>query len=201
MFAQTPADTVLTNGIRVGVDIGKIAYYFLTDKAHRTLEFSGDVGYKKVLFVAEAGYSSIRMERVDTFNYNYTSNGLFGRIGVESNLLKGGDDAIFVGARYGISQFNFAASTILIADSLWGDYKGSFPKQNATAHWLEGVAGVKVNIFNNVYLGFTGRIKFRIAASKYEMLDAIHIPGFGRADKNIMMGLSYYVFYRIPFKQ
>jgi hypothetical protein len=27
------------------------------------------VGYKKVLFVAEAGYSSIRMERVDTFNY------------------------------------------------------------------------------------------------------------------------------------
>jgi hypothetical protein len=28
MFAQTPADTVLTNGIRVGVDIGKIAYYF-----------------------------------------------------------------------------------------------------------------------------------------------------------------------------
>ena len=57
------------------------------------------------------------------------------------------------------------------------------------------------NIFSNIYLGFTARLKVRIAESDYQNLDAIYIPGFGRADKNIRMGLSYYVFYRIPFKE
>ncbi|QHT68655.1 hypothetical protein GXP67_19395 [Rhodocytophaga rosea] len=201
-FAQTAReDTVLSNGVRIGVDLGKIAYYFLTNKGHKTFEASADVGYKKVVFVAEAGFSNITLEKTDTFNYSYTSNGLFGRVGVESNLLKGGDDAIFIGARYGVSRFSFAADNILIYDEYWGSYNEPAPKQNGMAHWLEGVGGVKVNVFSNVYIGFTGRLKVKIAQSKYNGLDAVFIPGFGKADKNIMMGLSYYVFYRIPFKE
>jgi hypothetical protein len=199
-FAQmAKEDTVLTNGVRIGVDLGKVAYYFLTNNAHKTFEASADIGYKKVVFVAEAGFSNITLEKTDTFNY--TSNGLFGRIGVESNLLKGGDDAIFIGARYGLSRFSFAADQILIPDAYWGDYTAPAPKQNGMAHWLEGVGGVKVNVFSNVYIGFTGRLKVRLAQSKYDGLDAVFIPGFGKADKNIMMGLSYYVFYRFPFKE
>jgi hypothetical protein len=201
-FAQTAKeDTVLTNGVRIGVDLGKIAYYFLTNKGHKTFETSADVGYKKVVLVAEAGFSNITLEKIDTLNYSYKSNGLFGRVGVENNLLKGGDDAIFIGARYGLSRFSFAADNIFIADPYWGDYTTPSPKQNGLAHWLEGVGGVKVNVFSNVYIGFTGRLKVRLAQSKYEGLDAVFIPGFGKADKNIMMGLSYYVFYRFPFKE
>lgn len=201
-FAQTAKeDTVLSTGVRIGVDLGKIAYYFLTNKGHKTFEASADVGYKKVVFVAEAGFSNITLEKTDTFNYRYTSNGLFGRVGVENNLLKGGDDAIFIGARYGLSRFSFAADNILIPDEYWGDYITPAPKQSGMAHWMEGVGGVKVNVFSNVYIGFTGRLKIRLTQSKYEGLDAVFIPGFGKADKNIMMGLSYYVFYRFPFKE
>lgn len=198
-FAQTAQDTVLTNGVRIGVDLGKIAYYFLTDKAHRTFEASADIGYKKLVFVAEAGLSNIKLEKVDTFSY--TSNGLFARIGLENNLLKGGDDVIFIGARYGISRYSFAADKILIPDAYWGNYIGSIPVQNGMAHWLEGVGGVKVNVLSNIYIGFTGRLKVSLAQSKYNELDAVFIPGFGKADKNILVGLSYYVFYRFPFKE
>jgi len=200
-FAQTAKDTVLTNGVRIGVDLGKIAYYFLTNNAHRTLEASADIGYKKVVFVAEAGFSNIALKKTGTLNYSYTSNGIFGRVGVENNLLKGGDDAIFIGARYGLSQYIFSADNILLPDKYWGDYTDSAPKQNGLAHWIEGVGGVKVKTFGNIYIGFTGRVKIRLAQSKYDKLDAVFIPGFGKADKSIMMGLSYYVFYRFPFKQ
>ncbi len=195
-WGQGGRDTISTNGLRLGFDLGKVAYFFLTDNQHRGVEFSADVGYKKVVLVAEAGFSYIIEDQP---LYNYTSNGLYGRLGVESNLLKGGDDVVFIGGRYGISQFSYQATNITIEDEFWGQYNGSFPKENFMAHWLEGVGGVKVNIFSNVFIGFTGRLKIRVAQSSDRELPPLYIPGFGRGAGRTVVGLSYYIFYRIPF--
>lgn len=198
-YAQDGADTVRTQGVRIGVDVGKIAYYFLTNNTNRTIEFTADMSYKKLLLVGEAGYSLFDINKE---NYTYQSNGLFARVGVENNLLKGGgDNYIFVGARYSISQFSYQVSDILLVDDKWGINTINSRKQSVMAHWGEAVGGVKVNVFGNVFLGFTARFKLRITQSDYAEVEPLLIPGFGNPAKRSAMGFNYYVYYLIPFKK
>lgn len=198
-YAQNGADTIRTQGIRIGVDVGKIAYYFLTNNTNKTLEFSADMSYKKLLLVGEAGYSLLDITK-ETYTYN--SNGLFARVGVEHNILKGGgDNYIFVGARYGIGQFSYQASDIELVDDFWENQQANSAKQAVTAHWGEAVGGVKVNVFDNVFLGFTARFKLRIAQSDYGAVDPLLIPGFGNPIRRNAMGFNYYVYYLIPLKK
>jgi hypothetical protein len=197
--AQNEVDTVRTYGVRIGVDLGKVAYFFLTNQTNRTLEFAADMNYKNILLAGEAGFS---MLNIDKQNYNYTSNGVFARVGMEHNLLKnGGDNYIFVGARYGISQFSYQVADIVITDQYWPGYNVASDQQSVMAHWGEGVGGVKVNVFSNVFLGFTARFKLRIAQSDYAQVDPLLIPGFGNPAKRNAMGFNYYVYYLFPLKK
>jgi hypothetical protein len=157
------------------------------------------MSYKNILLVGEAGYS---MFNINNEYYTYNSNGLFARLGMEHNLLKsGGDNYIFVGARYGISQFSYQASDIVVTDEYWGDFSIDSDRQNVLAHWGEAVGGVKVNIFGNVFLGFTARFKLRIAQSNYAQVNPLLIPGFGNPARRNTMGFNYYLYYLIPFKR
>ncbi len=191
------ADTVLSNGVRIGFDLSRLSYYYLTNQKFRSFEVSGDVGYKKMLFVVEAGNATIKKE--DSL-FNYRSNGYFARIGIERNLLKGGDDVVFYGARYAMATFNFE-SDFRIPGGVWSDYQGIIDRQSFTAHWAELVGGLKVLVWRNIYFGFTTRIKVKVGFKGNENLGAITIPGFGNSSKNNAVGFNYYIFYRIPFKK
>lgn len=199
-YAQTAAaDTVRSKGIRIGLDLGKVGYYFLTNQTNRTLELAADISYKKILLVGEAGYS---MYDINKENYSYSSNGLFGRIGIEHNILKnGGDNYIFIGARYGLSQFSYQVADIIVTDKFWGKFQRDPNEQSVMAHWGEAVGGVKVNLFGNVFLGFTARFKLKIAQGDFGNVDPILIPGFGKPDRKNAMGFNYYVYYLFPLKK
>ncbi len=152
----TKADTVLSNGIRIGFDLSRIGYYFLTNQQFRSFEVSGDVGYKKWVFVVEAGNATIKKEEsflIDSLSngyFGYRSNGYFARVGVERNLLKGGDDAVFYGARYAASVFTFESDGFETRGNYWGPgYQENVARQTFTAHWAELVGGLKVLVWKN----------------------------------------------------
>ncbi len=67
IVAQTGKDTIKTNGIRLGFDIGGFAAG-LTNVSNKKVEFSGDVGYKKMFFVGELGFGN-KNEKNDLYNY------------------------------------------------------------------------------------------------------------------------------------
>lgn len=197
-YAQTAAtDTLRTNGIRIGVDIGKAANYLVSDRTNLGAEVSADVGFRNILFVAEAGYGQIT---IDKPAYTYNSDGVYGRIGVEKNMLKTGDDGVFIGARYGVCRMDFQAQNVQIADQFWESAERNFPQQSVVAHWLEGTASVKTKVFGGFYMGFTIRLKFRLVTTGEPIFDPIQIPGFGRGTPRVVSGFSYYLAYRIPFK-
>ena len=62
-------------------------------------------------------------------------------------------------------------------------------------------AGVKVEVFRNVFLGYNLRFKFAQGFSEDPSLLPYHIPGFGRSDRAERFGFDYYIFYRIPLKR
>jgi len=195
--AQTGKDTIKTNGIRLGFDIGGFGAG-LANISNKKMEFSGDVGYKKLFFVGELGFGS-KNEKNEL--YNYKQQGYYARLGIEKNLLKG-DDALFVGMRYGLSYQRHQASDILIKDPIWGDITGtSIPVSEFSVHWLEGVGGIKVKLFHNFYMGYTLRLKIKIYNSDYGDYQPFTVIGFGKPDKSVQAGMSYYIFYRIPFKR
>ena len=197
-FAQTAGrDTLYTKGVRIGFDLSRVANYFLTERKVRSYEVTADLRLKnKLLYVAEAGLATITK---DAPTYTFRSNGYYGRLGIERNMLKGGNDVLFFGARYALSAFNFGSDRFMVTEPYWEEeLVSSYPKENFLAQWLEGVAGLKGNVFGNFYLGFTARFKLRVALSGNRNVGAITIPGFGDASSRSAFGFNYYVFYQIP---
>jgi hypothetical protein len=196
---KSASDTMLSNGIRVGFDLGRVANYYLQNREDFSLEAFADVGYQRWLGVAEAGFANVQKSREGL--YDYTSNGAYLRVGVERNLLKGGDDVVFWGLRYGVAAMGYRYDNYTAVDSVWGNSTGSIPQTAAVQHWGELVGGIKAMVLKNVYLGFT--LRFRVKASGNYSTDTgpILIPGFGSSLRNTAFGANYYIAYRIPFKK
>jgi hypothetical protein len=194
---KSASDTVLSNGLRIGFDVGRIANYYLQNRNFFSLEASADVGYQRWLGVAELGYATITKEREQ--RYAYSGNGFFGRIGVERNLLKGGDDVVFWGLRYGVGQTTYEYSFYTVRDPVWGDIDGSVQKTSAMQHWGELVGGIKGQVLKNIYLGFTLRARVKIAGTYATETAPIIMPGYGNPLKGTTFGMNYYISYRIPF--
>ena len=197
-FAQTAGrDTLYTKGVRIGFDLSRIANYYISERKVRSYEVTADLRLQnKLLYVAEAGIATIAK---DAPTYTFQSNGYYGRLGIDRNMLKGGNDILFFGARYALGAFNFQSDRFEVVEPYWRDtLRSSYPKEKFSAHWLEGVAGLKGNVFGNFYLGFTARFKLRVALSGNRNVGAITIPGFGAASQRTAFGFNYYVFYQIP---
>ena len=62
---------------------------------------------------------------------------------------------------------------------------------NLTGNWLEIVAGVKVETFNNVYLGFSLRLNKLLSTQKPENFDNLYIPGFNKVTDDNTFAVSY----------
>ncbi|MBC8111099.1 MAG: hypothetical protein H7Y04_08585 [Verrucomicrobia bacterium] len=196
--AQTQAsDTLVVDGLRIGLDVGGLAFG-LAKFTNQKFEMAVDVSRNKIFYVAEAGFSS-RNVRKDI--YDYSQSGVFLRLGIEKNMFKG-NDALFIGARYAVSFQNYETTNILIKDDYWGNFSaGSIPKSSFNLHWIEGVSGIKIKMFRNFWMGYTLRLKIRIYNSNDAEYQPFTLLAFGKPDKNVQVGFSYYVFYRIPFSK
>ena len=196
-FAQTGKDTIRTNGIRLGFDVGGFIIG-LAKISNQKTEFSADVGRKKLFYVGELGFGT---KNEQNNLYDYKQQGYYARIGVERNLLKG-DDALFVGMRYGFSYQRHQAANILISDPYYGSQPGnSVPVSEFSVHWLEGVGGIKVKLWRNLYMGYTLRLKIKVYNSDYGEFLPFTVIGFGKPDKSVQAGMSYSIYYKIPFKR
>jgi len=68
-----------------------------------------------------------------------------------------------------------------------------------TAQWIEVVAGVKAQVFNNFYVGFSFRMNRLLSQKVPDNFDNLYIPGFNRTyNGNFGVGFNYTVSYFIP---
>ena len=75
-------------------------------------------------------------------------------------------------------------------------------RSNLNAFWLEVIAGFKVEVVNNIYLGLSLRLNRLISDTVPDNFDNIHIPGFNKKTEDNKFGASfnYTLTYNIPFK-
>ena len=203
---KTDSIPVKTNryGIRVGVDLSKIARSFYEDD-YKGLEVVGDYRLTKRYYIA--GELGNENKTVNDDQLNFTTKGTYFKAGVDYNLYENWldmENMVYIGARYGVSSF----SQTLNSYTIYNRYPYFGPSQTIesgekfnglSAQWIEVLVGVKAKVINNFYVGFSLQMNRLVSNKKPDGFDNLYIPGFNRTyDGSFGAGFNYTVSYFVP---
>lgn len=190
-------------GLRVGVDLHRLTKSLYDDK-YKGLEVVADYRLTKRYYIA--GEIGNEEKTVDDDRLNFTTKGTYFKVGFDYNSFENWldmENMIYVGMRYGVSSFSQNLNSYKIYDPT--NYYGEtiitsgekFSGLNAS--WIEVIGGVKAELFNNLYLGFSLRLNYLVSNKRPENFDNLYIPGFNRTyDGKFGAGLNYTISYFIP---
>lgn len=190
-------------GLRVGVDLHRLSRSFYDD-GFRGIEIVGDYRLtKKWYAAAELGNVDYT---VDEPQLNFTTKGNYIKLGFDYNTYENWldmENMIYVGLRYGFSTFSQNLNSYKIYDSSgYFDEVTVYPDKEysgLTAQWIEVVAGLKAEVFDNIFVGFSFRLNNLISDKKPEGFDNLYLPGFNRTyEGKFGVGFNYTVSYFIP---
>lgn len=190
-------------GINIGTDLSRFALPLL-DTTRIGWEFSGDYELLPDMFgVFEIGSQFTRLHAA---NYDYRSDGVYTRFGVDYNFMRHVDehstDKILIGVRYCLTTFSHSAENIRVESDFWDDFTNGQVESNwLSAQWFEIAFGMKARLFNNFYLGWSVRMRMKTWFQEDPIMAPYYIPGYGRASRNNNMGLNYTLSYKIPVKK
>ena len=190
-------------GLRLGVDLHKIARSFY-EKDYRGFEVVGDYRLSKRFYIA--GEIGNEDKTVDDDRLNFTTKGTYFKVGFDYNSFENWldmENMIYAGMRYGISSFSQTLNSYTIYDptNYYGENTiisgAEFDGLNAS--WLEVVGGIKAELFNNLYMGFSVRLNYLVSNKKPDNFDNLFIPGYNRTyDGKFGAGFNYTLSYFIP---
>lgn len=199
-------------GIRVGTDLHKLSRS-LYDSNYKGFEIVADYRLTKKLYAAaELGNDDMT---VDEGRINFTAKGSYIKLGFDFNAYENWldmENMIYAGVRYGFSTFNqnlnsytiYQNSDVLNSATSTNYFEDVtlYPNQefsDLSAHWVEVIGGIKTELFDNLFLGFSVRLKTLIANKKPDGFDNLYIPGFNRTYAGSFgAGFNYTVSYFIP---
>lgn len=188
--------------IRFGAELTGIPSYFIFDVERFDFSLTLDTEIKTKYYpIIEAGWNQTK----GAFdNFNYKSEGVFFKAGMNKNLLKNlavNDRTAFIaGVRYAYSNYAQQYTNISLAGN-WGNIEGVYDSGKLNAHWMELVIGMQGEITKNLSLGYTVRVKQKVFFDDFGTFVPYMVPGYGRGNRNLNIGFNYYVSYAFPMKQ
>ena len=198
-----------TYTLRFGMDLSKpLKTQFEND--YFGLELVGDIRlYKEIYGAIELGNEKRTSQ---SEQINFTTSGSYIKLGFDYNMYKnwkGMNNAIFLGMRFCNSFHKQKVNEYEIyqLDHYWPEEPiSSGPeikeRDQLKAGWIEIIAGMKVRIFNNFYMGFSLRLNRLLSDTPPRNFDNLYIPGFNKkTDENIWgAGFNYTLTYAVPIK-
>ncbi len=185
------ADTLITPGVRLGIDmVGPLSSAL--SPIPLAIEGSLDANIGRWYAVLEGGGARYT-HRLS--NFDYTSTGGFGRIGFDLSTSRN-DDMIFFGLRYAQSRLTDRFTQIQVPANYWPALSLSQPERALRAQWVEIVGGTRVRITPRLFTGFTMRFQVRLDFDMEAPTKPYRIPGFGASDVGSSAAFQYYLYYR-----
>ncbi|TDD94119.1 DUF6048 family protein [Flavobacterium cellulosilyticum] len=191
-------------GVRVGVDLYKLTRGFY-DSNYKGVELVGDYRLTKNYYLA-AELGNENKTTVDS-RLTSTAKGTYIKAGFDYNGYENWlnmENIISIGLRYGMSTFNQQLDSFKIynPNPYWGELP-SIPSgekySGLTAGWIEVVAGLKVKVINNIFVGFSLRMNTLLFNKQPDNFENLYIPGFNRTYAgNFGAGFNYTVTYFVP---
>lgn len=192
-------------GLRLGIDAHRLTKSLYNDN-YKGLELVGDYRITKKFYAA--GEIGNEEKTTADDNINYTTQGTYFKVGFDFNAYENWldmENMIFIGMRAGIGSFNHKLNSFTIYQP--GNYYGintntSDQEFNGlSASWLEVVSGLKAEVLNNLYVGFSLRLNYLMSNNEPEGFANLYIPGFNKTYENSKFGagINYTISYFIPF--
>ena len=206
---QSPkTDTIVPKkeryGIRLGADLFKLTRSFY-DKNYKGIEVVGDYRLTRKHFIAaEIGNEK---KTVDDDQLNFTTNGSYIKVGFNYNAYENWlnmENQIYVGLRYGFSTFSQTLNSYSVynTDQYFAENNVTLSDEKfsgLSAQWLEVVAGMKAEVFHNVFIGFSFSVNRLLSQKQPDNFENLYIPGFNRTyNGDFGVGFNYTVSYFIP---
>lgn len=181
--------------IRFGTDI--LALALSGSERFGGWEVNGDIDLGP--FYLAADYGKWGKDDVLATGGSYHNDGTYWRAGVDISLLKKDPDRnmFFFGLRYARSSFQ-EQIVMVNPDPYFGTLSYQLTNGSATAGWGELVAGIRVKIWKEFWMGFTSRMKFALGVNKGNAFTSYDVPGYGIVGDGANWGFNYQVFWRIP---
>ena len=134
----------------------------------------------------------------DEFKYESKAS-MFGRIGAGYNFFykNGSPDFVIVQFRYGFSSSTASITNLIYQDGYWPDTQPKdIEDQKFNSHWIEFGAGLRVNVFKGLNMGWMVYYKPLLKAGTTQYANPWFIPGYGTRGNNF--NFSFMVSYEIP---
>ncbi len=184
------------SGIELGLDVLKFAGLFLNFET----KYEGSVGiiFRNIYVISfEAGQGNLTPKRAYK-NADYTSDGRYGRIGLNYIMRIDEKNLLIPGIRYG--QSNFSEVIDVKLENYFGyTYEDLIIRNNLKAHWYEITLGTESEMINRLFFGSIIRLRILGKLEDIEPFDVYSIPGYGRAFDKIIPAINFYIKYRINF--
>ncbi|MEQ9425617.1 MAG: DUF6048 family protein [Cyclobacteriaceae bacterium] len=198
---RKPIDTIdypLISAVSIYFDYPKL-FSFFTDyenKAEVGLELQI---FKRIYARGEFGRTRIRPDNFYK-NVGYEVSGNYFRSGLAYRGTIGAKSNLALGVMYGKSAFEDRGSVQIEGQSgLFDPLNQDFERTELSGDWFELFIGTESNLGNNIYLGFTFRVRKLNTYDQFDELDVFAVPGYGRTFDNSIPALNMYIKYRIPF--
>ncbi len=169
------------------------------------LEINAEAEFGKWLANVDIGTYSIKQTYQETTSNgqlatNYNNKAFFFKLGGDFNVIKKKvkKHLLFFGFRYAHASFTENIQQEK-SDTLFGVARQDLTNK-ISANWLEGTFGMKVNIWKNLYVGYTLRYKTALWTSGSKEFLLYDVPAFGKPNKN-NASISYYLWYCFPVKK
>lgn len=151
-------------------------------------------------FVAfETGVSNAN-SRPEEMNYTYKSPiAPYFKVGMDYNFFYNSDSRyqVYLLFRYGISHFKYSLSDVTVSNGYWGTATyPQFPTQSTTNGYIQIGAGIHVNLWGPIALGWNFKYQRVVHHSAEKYGEPWSIPGMGL--RNSELGISLSLIYTIP---
>lgn len=193
-----PKGIWIPSAITIGADVGGLFTSAINPELNR-YELSADIDFHRFYLKADVGLGNANFQNA---NFEYTNNGHFYRVGLDIDFFHKDPDfnSMYIGFRYARSNFSDEVR-FTRTDSLFGDFIFEGGNENVSMQWLEAVIGIKGQLLDNVYGGYSLRILFRPEYENIQSFTPYHVPGYGLGQFSSRLLFNYYIYYRIPFRK
>jgi hypothetical protein len=179
-------DSAIFRGIRIEVDLLSPLMHAIG--ASKGFYYQGAVTAnlnEKYFPTVEIGYGGLD-NKLSANSLTYNTRALYYRIGLDYNVLnskktlRAMNNIFTIGLRLGGSSFLYDIENVQITDDYWGGSTTlNFPNQRKFMVWWEIVAGVRVEVLNNIFMGWNVRMKNTFGAPKQGEIYPYYISGLG----------------------
>ena len=193
-----PLDSIY-QGTTLKFDFGSAVYLPIRHRGNvQNYELAVNVQLIKKLFPTfEVGYAQSRLYGSATgASQTFKAYGGFMRLGLDYSVLRKykGENHLLVGARVGTSLQSCEFSNLPRTGNYWQGETVNYPTRFASDTWGEILAGVRVQIYKGLSMGWY--LRYKILFTRGKSLDGIvrpaYIVGYGNRNDSLF-GWNYYI--------